>query len=164
MFSREKNLKSNYIIIVLTLTATIIVSGCASNSPQKTVHSYPAAKPYPVVSQPGASSYGAIESMLVTQAETASTGTGAIVGGLVGGLLGNQIGGGNGKTVTTLAGVVGGAMLGKSLQKNMNAQPEMYEIRVRLDNGYSTTVIQENIYELNVGNRVRVADGRAYRY
>ena len=38
-------------------------------------------------------------------------GTGALIGGLVG----NQIGGGNGKTLATVAGVIGGGMLGNEI-------------------------------------------------
>lgn len=38
-------------------------------------------------------------------------GTGAVIGGLIG----NQIGGGNGKTLATVAGVIGGGMIGNEI-------------------------------------------------
>jgi outer membrane lipoprotein SlyB len=48
-----------------------------------------------------------------------------------------------------------------------NRNPEgqqMYSVNVRLDNGEYRTVVQDNVYDLRVGNRVRIVDGRVYRY
>ncbi len=45
-------------------------------------------------------------------------GTGAVIGGL----LGNQVGGGRGKTLATIAGVIGGGMLGNEAQKQIQQQ------------------------------------------
>lgn len=45
-------------------------------------------------------------------------GTGAVIGGL----LGNQVGGGRGKTLATVAGVIGGGMLGNAAQNQMQQQ------------------------------------------
>ena len=39
-------------------------------------------------------------------------GTGAVIGGLIG----NQVGGGNGKKLATLAGIIGGGMIGNEIQ------------------------------------------------
>jgi outer membrane lipoprotein SlyB len=157
--SQEKNMKSTHTISALMLIATTVLAGCASNSPQQT--SIPYSSPY----QSNTSSYGAVESIQVTRPGNNTSGTGAVVGGLVGGLLGNQVGGGSGKTAATVVGVVGGALVGNNIEQNRNVQAaDMYEIRVRLDNGGSTTVVQDSINDLRVGNRVRIADGRAYRY
>ena len=145
-------------ISVFMLAAATVLGGCASNSPQQTSSAYPA------YSQSNISRYGAIESIQATRSENNTTGTGAVAGGLVGGLLGNQVGGGSGKAAATVAGVVGGALIGNTIEKNRSTQSAMYEIRVRLDNGDVATVMQESIHEMYVGNRVRVADGRAYRY
>jgi outer membrane lipoprotein SlyB len=115
--------------------------------------------------QANAVSYGAIESIEGIRSSPGTSGAGAIVGGLVGGLLGNQVGGGNGRSVATLAGALGGAYVGNNVEQNRNAPaPDMYQIRVRLDNGDHTAVTQDSVYELRVGDRVRIADGRAYRY
>lgn len=46
-------------------------------------------------------------------------GTGAVIGGLIG----NQVGGGRGKTLATVAGVIGGGMLGNAVQNQMQ-QPQ----------------------------------------
>ena len=111
--------------------------------------------------------YGVIESIQVTQADGARTsGAGAIVGGLVGALAGNQVGSGTGRTAATVAGGVAGAAIGNNVEKNRNAGggQEMYQVNVRMDNGEYRTVVQDNVYDLRVGNRVRLVDGRAYRY
>jgi outer membrane lipoprotein SlyB len=154
-------MKSTYAVSALMLIATTVIGGCASNSPQQT--SMPYSTPYQT--NTNATTYGAIESIQVTRASNTSSGAGAVVGGLVGGLLGNQVGGGNGRTAATVVGAVGGALVGNNVEQNRNAQtPDMYQIRVRLDNGSSTTLMQDSIYDMRIGNRVRVVDGRAYRY
>jgi outer membrane lipoprotein SlyB len=111
--------------------------------------------------------YGVIESIQVTQADGARTsGAGAIVGGLVGALAGNQVGSGTGRTAATVAGGVAGAAIGNNVERNRAAGggQEMYQVNVRMDNGEYRTVVQDNVYDLRVGNRVRLVDGRAYRY
>ncbi|WP_317204862.1 glycine zipper 2TM domain-containing protein [Janthinobacterium sp.] len=47
-------------------------------------------------------------------------GTGAVIGGL----LGNQVGGGRGKALATIAGVIGGGMLGNEAQKQIQQAPQ----------------------------------------
>lgn len=143
----------------LLVIAMASIGGCASNSPQQT-------STYSTPYQTGTSTaYGAIESIQVVRAEPDSSGAGAIMGGLVGGLLGNQVGSGNGRTAATVAGVAGGALLGNNIEKNRNARtPDVYQLRVRLDNGASTIVTQDDVNDLRVGSRVRIAGGRAYRY
>jgi len=143
-------------LIVIAMAA---LGGCAGNSPQQvSTH----ATPY----QSGTSTvYGAVESIQVVRVESDNSGAGAIMGGLVGGLLGNQVGSGNGRTVATVAGAAGGALLGNNIEKNRNARaPDVYQLRVRLDNGAGTTVTQDDIHDLRVGSRVRIVDARAYRY
>lgn len=146
-------------ISALMLIAATALAGCASTSPQQTSTTY--SMPY----QANNNSYGSIESIQVTRAESGTSGAGAVVGGLVGGLLGNQIGGGSGRTAATVVGAVGGAVVGNNVEQNRIAQgPDSYQIRVRLDNGDRTTIMQDSIYDLRIGSRVRIADGRAYRY
>jgi outer membrane lipoprotein SlyB len=142
-------MKSSFRISALLLVATGILGGCA------TYDSQPASSAaYPSTYQSNG-----------MRSAPGTSGAGAIVGGLVGGLLGNQVGGGNGKTAATVVGALGGAYVGNNVEQNRNAAaPDMYRIRIRLDNGDSTAVTQDSVYELRVGDRVRVADGRAYRY
>jgi outer membrane lipoprotein SlyB len=112
-----------------------------------------------------AAGYGTIESIQVTTADGRTSGAGAIVGGLVGALAGNQVGSGGGRTAATVAGGVAGAAIGNNVERNRNADgQQMYAVNIRLDNGEYRTVMQDNVNDLRVGNRVRIVDGRVYRY
>lgn len=141
-----------------TLAAAIfagvaVLSGCASTQqPQQIGY----------ISN-DSSTYGTIDSIVVMQPRGTS-GVGAVTGGLIGGLLGNQVGGGAGRAVATAAGAVGGAVVGNNVEGNRNAGKEEYQISVRMDNGETRIVQQDSVYDLRVGNRVRLIDGRLYRY
>ena len=111
--------------------------------------------------------YGVIESIQVTQGGDARTsGAGAIIGGLVGAVAGSQVGSGSGRTAATVAGGVAGAAVGNSVERNRatNGGQEMYQVNIRMDNGEYRSVVQDSAYDLRVGNRVRLVDGRVYRY
>lgn len=147
-----------------TLTAvlvagTLALAGCSS-SPMYDSPSYSSAGAY---DSSYSSSTGTIDSITVTRGSGSGVGAGAVVGGVVGGLVGNQVGSGSGRTAATAAGAIAGAMVGNEMQKNRNER-DMYQINVRMDNGDYRTVVQDSVADLRVGNRVRVVDGRAYRY
>ncbi len=108
--------------------------------------------------------YGTIESIEVVRGPGRTSGAGAIVGGLVGALAGNPVGSGNGRTAATVAGGVAGAAIGNNVEANRNDGHDVYQINVRLDNGEYRTITQDSVYDLRVGNRVRMVDGRVYRY
>ena len=100
-----------------------------------------------------------------TQADGRTSGAGALLGGVVGALAGNQVGSGSGRTAATVAGGVAGAAIGNRVEGNRNATgQELYQINIRMDNGEYRTVTQDSVYDLRVGNRVRMVDGRVYRY
>jgi outer membrane lipoprotein SlyB len=171
-------MKTTQVMTASALTALALLGGCAnpgyqSGYPQagQPVYSQPQPQPYPypVSSQPANSyysSYGVVDSVQITQAPvSADPGLGAVVGGVVGGLLGNQVGGGTGKTVATVAGVVGGAMVGNQMEQNSRSQTrDLYQIRVRLENGSYQTITQDTAPDLRPGNRVRIENNRVYRY
>jgi outer membrane lipoprotein SlyB len=48
--------------------------------------------------------------------------------------------------------------------RNANAGADMYQINIRMDNGEYRSITQDSVYDLRVGNRVRMVDGRVYRY
>ena len=58
---------------------------------------------------------------------------GAIGGALIGGLIGSQFGGGDGKLFTTGAGVLVGAMLGKSIAGDLDRRDQPYVERASYD-------------------------------
>jgi outer membrane lipoprotein SlyB len=162
-------MKTTTTLAASVLVATSFLAGCASESqPMNNSQGYPSQNTYPAASQQQGYStqYGVVDSIQVTRAPAHSgPGVGAVLGGVVGGLLGNQVGGGNGKVAATAAGAIGGAVVGNQVeQNNRTAGAEMYQINVRLDNGSYVTVTQDTMNDLRVGNRVRVDNGRVYRY
>jgi outer membrane lipoprotein SlyB len=149
-------MKVSYTITLAAMIgASALVTGCAGNAPQQTVYS---------ASQPESSTYGTIDSIEVARVDPKTSGAGAVAGGLVGALLGNQVGSGNGRTAATAAGAIGGAVVGNNVEASREQPREVYQISVRLDNGDYRTVSQDSAYDLRAGNRVRVVDGRVYRY
>ena len=145
------------------LAAGAILGGCASNTSQPYYGSNDGYRSgYDNTASAG---YGTIESIQVSGGEGRTSGAGAIVGGLVGALAGNQVGSGGGRTAATVAGGVAGAAIGNKVEANRNAEgQQMYSVNVRLDNGEYRSVTQDSVYDLRVGNRVRIVDGRVYRY
>lgn len=154
-------MKSTTTLAAITLATTALLAGCSSA---------PRNDPYANGSTNNGAidnvsmGYGTIDNIQVVRASGGTSGSGAVVGGIVGALVGNQVGSGSGKTAATVAGAVGGAAIGNSVEANRNEGRDMYQISIRLDNGDYRTVTQDSVYDLRVGNRVRVVDGRAYRY
>lgn len=152
-------MKASRTFMAAILATSAILTGCASNSSQ------PYGGGYGSNSSSVSQGYGVIESIQVAQAENRTSGAGAILGGLVGAVAGSQIGSGGGRTAATVAGGVAGAAVGNRVESNRNAGgQEMYQINVRMDNGEYRAVTQDSAYDLRVGNRVRIVDGRVYRY
>ena len=154
-------MKTTHSIAAITLAATAMLTGCASTSSDPYASGSYSDPGYQNTASMG---YGTIDSIQVTRAAGGTTGSGAVVGGLVGALVGNQVGSGNGRTAATVAGAVGGAVVGNNVEANRANNRDVYQIGIRLDNGDYRTIVQDSVYDLRVGNRVRVVDGRAYRY
>ena len=156
------NTKTTFAAAILAATAAL--SGCASNAPFGNSQGYNDG--YNNRASSGqVQGAGTIDSIQVVQGKAPTGGGGAIIGGLVGTLAGNQIGSGGGRTAATIAGGVGGALVGNNIEANRaNNAPEMYQINIRMENGDFRSVTQDTVGDLHVGNRVRIVDGRAYRY
>lgn len=105
---------------------------------------------------------GTVESIREIAQEGQGSGLGAIAGGVLGGLLGNQIGGGSGRKVATVAGVVGGAYAGHTVEKKTRAT-QQYEITVRLDDGSLRTISATEKPAWHSGDRVRVSNDHISR-
>lgn len=160
-------MKKNYgMTIVVMIAATVLFSGCSTPMQQPaSSQSYPA-NSYPSTGSAYSSTYGVVDSIQRTNTNggTGGIGAGAVIGGVVGGLLGNQVGGGNGKTAATVAGTVGGALVGNQIEQRNKVPTTTYQVGIRMDNGSYQTVMQDNVSDLNIGNRVRIENGRVYRY
>lgn len=157
-------MKTNTLLTTFALASTVLLAACASPDYGYGVPQNPG---YPAVSsgQPAyGTSYGVVDAIEMTAPAQSGIGAGTVIGGILGGVLGNQVGGGTGNTLATVAGVVGGAVAGNQLEKNTNQRPSGYNVRVRLDNGSYQSVTQDNVSDLRIGDRVRIENGRVYRY
>ncbi|WP_075258758.1 glycine zipper 2TM domain-containing protein [Herbaspirillum camelliae] len=103
------------------------------------------------------SSCGEVVAVRAVQHTPQTSGVGIAGGAVVGGLLGNQIGGGNGRTLATIAGAVGGGYAGNMVEKNVRTTTS-YVVDVRMDNGKSRSFPQSGA-NWRVGDQVRVVNG-----
>ncbi|RBA25427.1 glycine zipper 2TM domain-containing protein [Herminiimonas fonticola] len=160
-----KTTQTKTIFTAAAVLSVALLAACATP-----YNSDPGANQYPQTPVSNApaynSAYGVVDSIQVVQQTTGRSGigAGAVVGGVVGGLVGNQIGSGSGRTAATAAGVVGGALVGNQIQNSNQQVRDVYQIGVRLDSGAYQTMTLDSIGDLRVGNRVRIENGRVYRY
>ena len=144
--------------------------GCATPNQQPYYGSsqqpYYGSGPAPSQNYPAqAQSYqlGYVDRIEVITRGTGDNVAGTIIGGIIGGLIGTQIGSGRGRTAATIAGVVGGAAAGNVIEGRRRADNETFRVTVRLDNGSTQTIMQENINDLQTGDRVRLDGNIIYR-
>ncbi len=97
---------------------------------------------------------GVVAGIYTLDRKVESSGTGAVIGGLIGGVLGHQAGSGRGKDVATVAGAVGGALIGNQIEKS-NVRTGAYEVRVRMEDNTYRSARFEGEPQLRVGDRVR---------
>jgi outer membrane lipoprotein SlyB len=150
-------MKPTVSLAAIMVAVAALSTGCSSTSP-----SYAQATDYST--QGDYSTYGTVDSIRVVRVDSGTSGAGAVAGGLLGALAGSQIGSGSGKTAATAAGAIGGAVIGNRVEENRSQPREVYQISVRMDNGDYRTINQDSAYDLRAGTRVRVVDGRVYRY
>lgn len=91
--------------------------------------------------------------------EGTPSGAGVVAGGVLGALVGNQFGGGDGKTLATIAGAVGGGIAGNTVEKKMK-KTTVYQVELRMDNGDMRSI--EQATPVGVGARVRVEGNALY--
>jgi len=127
-------------IIYISLTAVMLLSGCATNNgPEYDGSSYRQIKTYEI---------GTVQN--VRAVVVSDDGAGTFLGAIVGTVLGSMAGKGRGNTLATLAGGLGGAYAGNQIGK-ANAS----ELSVELDNGKNiVVVVKGNGYR--TGDRVKI--------
>ncbi|MEK6664545.1 MAG: glycine zipper 2TM domain-containing protein [Pseudomonadota bacterium] len=145
-------------LLLASLFALGILAGCATPDQRQTSTDTGYSSNYVA--------YGVVETIQQSSSGIANSGIGAgtIIGGVVGGVLGNQVGGGTGKTIATVAGVAGGALIGHEVDKNRQAKNLTYTVSVRLNNGDLQAIHLDGISDLRVGDRVRIENNQLYRY
>ncbi|MGE0356138.1 MAG: glycine zipper 2TM domain-containing protein [Burkholderiales bacterium] len=118
-----------------------------------------AAAPEPAPAPKICRNCGTVSEIVPIQKKGDSSGAGAVLGGIVGGVLGHQVGGGRGKDVATVAGALGGALVGNEIEKN-RASVTAWDVRVRLEDGTNKVVRYTSEPSWRVGDKVRVEEGR----
>lgn len=131
-------------------------------APAAVVATPPAAKPEvvvikaaPVVERVVCDTCGIVRSVTEVTGQGSASGLGGVIGGIVGGVAGNQVGGGDGKKLATVAGVIGGAVLGNKIEKDRNGTT-YYEVSIDMENGGQRVISVPNTYGINPGAAVMV--------
>ena len=143
--------------IALTALALVALSACSSNGGNDNYRN-------------SSSNYNAptncydcgvvqrVESYTGEQRRT--SGVGAVAGALIGGALGNQVGSGDGKKAATVAGAVAGGFAGNAIEKN-NMDKTWHEVTVRMNDGRTVVLSQDDLKGVREGSRVIIRNGRA---
>ena len=138
------------LLLTASLSAVLLLSGCASNLNGST-YSRADARAVQTVR------LGTIESLRPVQIEGTKTPIGAGAGAVIGGIGGSSVGGGRGSAVAAVIGAVAGGMLGAAAEEGLT-RTQGVEITVREDDGSLRAYVQEvqpnEIFR--VGDRVRI--------
>lgn len=139
----------------------LLLSGCLTN-PQYGQQGYPQqqrvgyGQPAQGYGQQPIVEYGVIETITVVRRQQAGTNViGPVAGGVAGAAVGSQFGKGGGKKAMTVVGAVAGAVAGNEIQNRMQ-EGYAFDVRVRHDNGYLSSLLTEQQPQFGVGTRVRV--------
>jgi outer membrane lipoprotein SlyB len=100
---------------------------------------------------------------VVASNRSAPSATGAILGGIVGAVAGHEIsdhtGGSKGnQNVSAVAGAAAGAMAGNAIQKRTTS--DTYDIHVRMDDGRTVVINQQDLGGIRQNTYVRVVNGK----
>lgn len=150
----------NIRLIGVAAAATLALAGCATTSP-----GYGYGSPSPT-------SAACYDCGTVTRIEMISSGqsrvpnaTGAVLGGIVGAAAGRELADDESKgrqNTATVAGAVAGAVAGNAIQNRAQANNNTYNVHVRMNDGRTTVVTQNDLGGIREGSYVRVYNGRAW--
>ena len=131
----------------------------AGNTPSNYPSSYPTSQAssqpvaYPQVSV--CATCGSVESVTAVErpGKPSPISVGSVAGGVIGAALGNQVGRGNGRTLATVLGAVGGGFAGHAIEGQVRKET-VYQVGVRMEDGSRRTI--ESATAPAVGSRVTV--------
>jgi outer membrane lipoprotein SlyB len=116
--------------IFRTLIASVALLGCMAASAQSAAgNSNP---------PPACAECGQVRSIEMQERPGRSSALGTLAGGALGAVLGRQIGDGLGRDVAGIAGAVGGAYVGREIEKWARSQP-VWLVGVQFGNGSQTS-------------------------
>lgn len=107
-------------------------------------------------------SCGVVQSVNEIDTEGNGSGLGVVAGGVLGGVLGHQVGGGSGRDLATVAGALGGAYAGNTIEKNTK-KTRSYRIEVKMNSGEVRIFNQSGAPDLASGDRVRIENNVVVR-
>ena len=98
---------------------------------------------------------GSVESVTAVErpGKPSPISVGSVAGGVIGAALGNQVGRGNGRTLATVLGAVGGGFAGHAIEGQVRKET-FYQVGVRMEDGSRRTI--ESATAPAVGSRVTV--------
>jgi len=106
---------------------------------------------------------GVVASITPVRQEGQAGLAGGLGGAALGGLAGNQFGHGKGKTAMTVVGVLGGALAGAEVQKQVTSTT-VYQVAVNMETGGQRVVTVGNPNGLSPGARVHVEGNNLQPY
>ena len=152
----------NLRLLGVAAVASLALAGCATSG-----YGSPGYGSAPPPSGSSASCYdcGTVTRIEMTGGGSAPSATGAVLGGLVGAAAGrkiadNQTDSEGRKNTATVAGAVAGAVAGNAIQKRVSGGN--YNVHVRMNDGRTTVVTQNDLGGIREGSYVRVYNGRAW--
>jgi outer membrane lipoprotein SlyB len=153
------------VVAATAIAACLAAAGCATTSP-----GYSSGYGTPPPTSGPCYDCGTVTRIEMVSSGTGSNvpnATGAVLGGIVGAVAGRELAKNStdstGKQNTaTAAGAVAGAVVGNAIQNRSQANNGTYNVYVRMDNGNSQVVTQNDIGGIREGSYVRVYGGRAW--
>lgn len=131
----------------------------SSGSDPWIVPSQPQVAQAPAPVAPICTDCGVIQSVQEVKKAGDAKGIGAVAGGVGGAVIGKQFGNGRGSTALAVLGAVGGAVAGHMVEKQVRST-KSYDVTVRMQDGSTRTISQENQPGFRPGEKVRV-DGNS---
>ena len=147
----------NLRLMGVAAAASLMLAGCASTAPGYGTTS-------PGYGSSTANCYDCGTVVRIEQVSGGSGATGAVLGGLVGAAAGRELADDESKgrrNTATVGGAVAGAVAGSAIQKRMGGGAT-YNVHVRMNDGRTTVVSQNDLGGIREGSYVRVYNGRAW--
>jgi len=148
------------------LLASLAAAGCATTSPG---YGPGYGSSYPAPSNAACYDCGTVTRIEVTSTTGTSSvpnATGAVLGGIVGAAAGHELAKDSSQgrqNTATVAGAVAGAVAGNAIQNSAQARAAgSYNVYVRMNDGRTTVVTQNDLGGIREGSYVRVYNGRAW--
>jgi outer membrane lipoprotein SlyB len=105
---------------------------------------------------------GRVDDVQQIYTDRQSSPLGAVIGAVAGGVLGSTIGKGDGRSAATVGGAVVGGVVGNQVGKR-KGQDVAWQVRIRLDDGRSAVVTQQEDPNLRPGDYVEIRGDHVYR-